>query len=84
MRTLIIKTKTGIHARPASVICNKAQSFACEIYLVKNGREFNAKSIMNILSMAIQCDDLIGIMANGVNSEVAVNEIYELISGINH
>lgn len=83
MRTLKIMNKTGIHARPASELCRLAQNFSCDVFLVKNGREYNAKSIMTILSMAIQYGDLIGLMADGVDSEAAVNEIYKLLEGIN-
>ncbi|MCK8061327.1 MULTISPECIES: HPr family phosphocarrier protein [unclassified Fusibacter] len=84
MRTIKIENQVGIHARPASQIVTAAKKFDCEVFLVKAGKEYSAKSIMNILSMAIVHGDVIGIRAHGANSEEAVNYIYELFAGINH
>ncbi|KGG79493.1 phosphocarrier protein HPr, partial [Caloranaerobacter azorensis H53214] len=44
-----LKNETGLHARPASIFVKEASKYASDIKIIKNGREYNAKSIMGIL-----------------------------------
>lgn len=82
MKTVRIESKMGIHARPASQIIAFAQKQACEIFLVKEGRSYNAKSIMNLLSMGVRHGEEIGIVAEGPNSEIAIDEMARLLLSI--
>lgn len=82
MRIVSINSKMGIHARPASRIIAFAQKQACEIFLVKEGRHYNAKSIMNILSMGVRFGEEIGIVAEGPNNNNAIEEMARLLLSI--
>jgi len=83
MKKIIIVNKTGIHARPASLLIKAAQAFDSEIYLIKQGTESNCKSIMNILSMGICYNDEISIRAVGSDSEAAEQRILSILEAIN-
>jgi phosphocarrier protein HPr len=74
-----IKSKMGIHARPASQIIALAASYPCELYIVKDGKSFNAKSIMNILSMGLKYDDEIMVYSNDEHSTDAVEALVKLL-----
>lgn len=76
---IIIQNEYGLHARPASLLANLASQFECDILIIKDGKEVNAKSIMNLLLLAAGKDTRIKISANGPDEEDAVQAIQELI-----
>lgn len=51
-RKIIVKNELGLHARPAAMIAKKAQDAKSAIYLIKDGVEVDASSIIDILSLA--------------------------------
>ena len=51
-RLLTVKNRAGIHARPAAIIAQAANQFACEIIIAKDDTTVNAKSIMGVITMA--------------------------------
>lgn len=74
-----ITNKTGLHARPASLFVQKANKFSSEIKVASNGREVNAKSIMEIMSLAAGQGTTIEIRAEGEDAEDAVKALVDLI-----
>lgn len=72
--------ETGLHARPASIFVKEASKFSSDINVVKDGKEFNGKSIMGILSMGAGKDDVLTIKAEGEDEENAVKTLVDLIS----
>ncbi len=74
-----IKNQTGIHARPASMIVQKANNFSSDIFISKDNREANAKSIMGIMSLGISQSTKVTIKAKGEDEKKAVEEIVALI-----
>ena len=74
-----LNTEEGIHARPASLLVKEASKYGCEIVILKDGNSYNAKSIMNILSMGASKGDELIITAEGENEEEAVEAIKALI-----
>ncbi|MEK6265007.1 MAG: HPr family phosphocarrier protein [Clostridium sp.] len=75
----IVKSETGIHARPALSVVKEASKFKSEVLIVKDGNEYNAKSIVAIMSMAAVKDDEITIKATGADEEAAVVAMVKLI-----
>ena len=61
MKTIIVNHSTGLHARPSGIIAKEAQQFDSEITLVREDKEYNAKSIMSVMSMGASQGDEIGI-----------------------
>jgi phosphocarrier protein HPr len=72
---VVLMNEQGLHARPASILAKKASKFTSHITLIKDGNEFNAKSIINILSMGASKGDKIRIIASGDDEEKAVEEL---------
>lgn len=72
---IMVMNEQGLHARPASIVAKKASKFTSNITLIKDEKEFNAKSIINILSMAATKGDKIKIVANGEDEAKAVEEL---------
>ena len=75
----IVKSETGIHARPALSVVREASKFKSEVIIVKDGNEYNAKSIVAIMSMAAIKNDEIIIKTNGDDEEAAAVAMVKLI-----
>ncbi len=75
-----LKNETGLHARPASLFVKEASKYISDVKVLKNGKEYNAKSIMGVLSMGASMDDVITIQANGDDEEDAVKSLVNLIN----
>lgn len=78
-KTVKITDSTGVHARPATVLVNKAGSFASDVTVEYNGKSVNLKSIMGVMSLGIPKDAEIKIVAEGSDEQEAVDAIYEVI-----
>jgi phosphocarrier protein HPr len=72
---VVIMNEQGLHARPASIVARKASKFTSHITIVKDGKEFNAKSIINILSMAASKGDKLKIVASGDDEVKAIEDL---------
>lgn len=76
---IILKNETGLHARPASILVREASQFISEIMIIKEGNEYNAKSIMSILSMGGVKGDSLTLKAQGEDEEIAVKELVQVL-----
>lgn len=77
-KEIVIKNEFGIHARVAAAIVEKANTFNADIFIVKNGKEVNAKSILELLMLAVAKGEKITIKTTGQDSEIAINELVKL------
>ncbi|MGM0379568.1 MAG: HPr family phosphocarrier protein [Bacillota bacterium] len=78
-KKLVIPTEHGLHARPASILVNKASQFECEIKIILNGKDANAKSILAVTSLGAIKNDEIIIETSGSDEKEALDEISEMI-----
>jgi phosphotransferase system HPr (HPr) family protein len=78
-REIIIKNKTGLHARPAAVLVQNANEFKSDIFLEKDEDRINAKSIMGVMMLAAGEGSKIKIIAEGKDENEAVNKISKLL-----
>ncbi|MDF3003024.1 MAG: phosphocarrier protein HPr [Bacillota bacterium] len=81
-QTVKIKNETGLHARPAAEFTKIAKSVSCEVYVEKEGKKVNAKSILGILSLAIRKGNLIDIIADGEGEDMALSQLVSFIDGL--
>jgi catabolite repression HPr-like protein len=79
-QSVVVKLKTGLHARPAALFVQEANRFSSEIFVVKNDKQVNAKSIMGIMSLAISSGTEIKIKADGSDADQAVHSLTQLVS----
>ncbi|MBP7237481.1 MAG: HPr family phosphocarrier protein [Petrotogaceae bacterium] len=76
---IILQNETGLHARPASEFVKLAKSFEAKITLVKGGKEYNGKSILNVLGMGAGKGTQIELRAEGKDEEAALERLSALI-----
>lgn len=77
---VIISNASGLHARPAGEVATLAQSFKnTEIFLEKNYKRANAKSVVEILGLNLEYGDKVQILALGENAEFAALEMKNFI-----
>ncbi|MBM0046748.1 HPr family phosphocarrier protein [Anaerococcus sp. mt242] len=74
-----LTNEIGLHARPASIFIRAAVKFPCDITVEKNGRSYNAKSIMSVLSMSASNGDELTLKAEGDKEEEAIKSLVEVI-----
>jgi phosphocarrier protein len=77
-KTVTIKNRAGIHARPAALIAQTANRFASEILIEREDTRINAKSIMGIITMAASYNTQLTIRADGADEMDAVGAIEAL------
>ena len=75
-----ILKQVGLHARPATFLIQKANEFRSSIWIEKDERRVNAKSLLGVLSLGVAKDAIISIIAEGPDEEEAVEALCELIN----
>ena len=75
-----IVNKLGLHARAAARLTEVAGAFASEVWLSRNGRRVNAKSIMGVMMLAAGRGSRVLIEADGEDAESAVAALVKLIA----
>ncbi|MBQ3431353.1 MAG: HPr family phosphocarrier protein [Clostridia bacterium] len=84
IKSVEVTNKVGLHARPATFFIQKANEFKSTIWVEKDGRRVNAKSLLGVLSLGIAQGTEINVIADGVDEELAVNSLVELVeTGLN-
>jgi phosphocarrier protein HPr len=75
-----IVNKLGLHARASAKLTQLAGKFQCEIWLARNGRRVNAKSIMGVMMLAAGKGSTISIEALGADADAALSALTGLIA----
>ena len=75
-----IMKSVGLHARPATFLIQKANEFRCSIWIEKDDRRVNAKSLLGVLSLGVAQGATISIIADGTDEVQAVDTLCELIN----
>jgi phosphocarrier protein len=75
-----IVNKLGLHARAAARLTEVAGAFASEVWLSRNGRRVNAKSIMGVMMLAAGRGSRVLIEAEGEDADAAIKALVELIA----
>jgi len=79
-KQLIVKNKSGLHARPAALFVQVANKFDSRITVKRDSEEVNGKSIMGILMLGAEKDSIIIIEADGEDAQAAVEELEKIIA----
>lgn len=77
-----VKNKEGLHARPAALISKCASGFKSKITLIKDGEEFEAKSILMLMCIGAECGETIEIKADGEDEKEAVDALIEVLNSL--
>jgi phosphocarrier protein HPr len=77
--TITISNKLGLHARASAKLTKLAASFPCGVFLTRNGRRVNAKSIMGVMMLAAGIGATVEIETDGERADEAMQAIRALI-----
>ncbi len=69
----------GLHMRPAGVFTKEMSKFESDVTIVFGGKEFNGKSIMNVIAACIKCGSEIEIKCSGTDEQAALDKAVELV-----
>ena len=78
-KEVVVQNQVGLHARPATFFIQKANEFKSSVWVEKDDRKVNAKSLLGVLSLGITKGTQINIMADGADEESAVITLVNLI-----
>ena len=80
VKEVTVENQVGLHARPATFFIQKANEYKSSIWVEKEERRVNAKSLLGVLSLGIVKGTAITLIADGPDEEEAVNALVELIN----
>jgi phosphocarrier protein len=70
----------GLHARASTKFTQTASQFSCDIWVTRNGRRVNAKSIMGVMMLAASKGSMIELEASGIDERQAIDALKALIN----
>ena len=76
-KLLTVKNRAGIHARPAAIIAQTANKFACEVSLSRDDTTVNAKSIMGVITMAAGYNTVLTLHADEKEAAEAIVALFD-------
>lgn len=78
-KSLVVKLKNGLQARPAALFVQEANRYSSNIYLEKDRKKVNAKSIMGIMSLAIGPQSEIKLLIDGPDEEEVMSVLTDFV-----
>lgn len=84
IKEAVVNNRVGLHARPATFFIQKSNEFKGDIWIEKDDRRANAKSLLGILSLGVLQGEKVKISADGVDEKIAVDTLVDLVTnGLN-
>ena len=80
MKETVVNNQVGLHARPATFFIQKANEFKSSIWVEKEERRVNAKSLLGVLSLGIVKGTSVKLIADGADEEEAIETLSDLIA----
>ena len=77
---VVINNQVGLHARPATFFIQKANEFKSSIWIEKEDRRVNAKSLLGVLSLGIVKGTAVNLIADGNDENEAISTLSDLIA----
>ena len=79
-QSITIINKLGLHARASAKLSKMAGSFPCEVWMTRNGRRVNAKSIMGVMMLAAGIGSQVELETDGDQEQQAMDALVALIN----
>lgn len=76
---VVIKNPTGLHLRPAGILCKEAMQFKSLITFCYGGNTANAKSVLSVLGACVKCGDEIELICDGEDEQEALKALVEAV-----
>ena len=79
-RKIQVVNPSGLHLRPAGLLCQTSMKFKSKISILSQDNEINAKSVLNVMASGIKCGSEIEVQCTGDDEEEALEAVCNLIS----
>lgn len=79
-KTATIINTQGLHMRPATIFAGEMGKFESDVTLHFDGREINAKSVINLIAAGIKCGSEVEIICDGTDETAALEKAADLIA----
>ena len=79
VKEVTVQNQVGLHARPATFFIQKANEFKSSIWVEREERRVNAKSLLGVLSLGVLGGTNIKVIADGVDEQMAVDSLVNLV-----
>lgn len=77
--SVFIRSRSGLHARPAAEVVKEASQYKCDIVFSANGRQADAKSIFEVLALGLRFGDCLAMTAQGEGATLALERLQSLL-----
>ena len=81
-RKVVVANETGLHARPAASLVQFVKNYPGEVKIIKDGKEANAKSIFNVMSLGLAKGTEITLVVEGEDEEKFADELVEFVNNL--
>lgn len=78
-RKLNIVNPSGLHLRPAGLLCQTSMKFKSNVIILVGNKEINAKSVLSVMTCGVRCGDSIEVQCKGEDEEAALEAVCSLI-----
>ena len=78
-KKIVINNNLGIHLRPAGKLADAGMRYSCSIYLARNGKRVNGKSLLSILSLGIKKGYEVEIQCDGKDEQEALDAFVKIL-----
>ncbi len=80
LKEVVVQNQVGLHARPATFFIQRANEYKSSVWIEKDEKRVNAKSLLGVLSLGVTKGTSVTILAEGTDEEEAVGDLVNLIS----
>lgn len=78
-RNVTVVNPTGLHLRPAGLLCQTSMKFQSKVLILYKEKEINAKSVLNVMASGIRCGTEITVHCEGPDETEALDAVCQLI-----
>ena len=78
-KEVVVQNQVGLHARPATFFIQKANEFSSSIWISKDERKVNVKSLLGVLYLGITRGTVVTLTADGADEDAAIEELAALV-----
>ena len=78
-KKVVVKNPTGLHLRPAGILCNEAVKYKSKVYFRYGDNEANAKSVLSVLGACIKCGTELGFTCEGEDEAEALEAVVSAV-----
>ena len=78
--TVVIQNRVGLHSRPATSFIQKANEYKCSVWIERDDRRVNAKSLLGVLSLGVLQGTEVNIIADGQDERDAIDAMVSLVN----